>query len=141
MHANKIDRVFVGDCYVCEWIDLSGEEHSCEIKDSNETIIRAWEAFQVPLIEPSRALLMKGFPEYKDWDRYITFLDAIEVHKQRKEWQLQARVWFQINRVCYGDYGVSNFIEKEGHVNWTEHLGQSCKTDIKAFTNIEDNAF
>lgn len=141
MHTNKIDRVFVGECYVCEWCESNGNEHYCEIKNSPEIVRKAWETAQVPLIASSRNLLMKRYREYNDWDGYVTFLDSIELGKDQDEWLLRARVWFQINRACYCDNGVSQFIETEGHVNWTEHLGQSCKTDIKAFTNIEDNAF
>lgn len=141
MHANEIDRVFVGECYVCEWSESNGDEHSCEITNSPEIIRKAWETAQEPLIASSRILLMKRYREYNDWGRYVTFLDSIELGKDHDEWLLRARVWFQINRACYGDYGVSKFIETEGHVNWTEHLGRSWKADIKAYTHIEDNAF
>ncbi len=141
MHANKIDRVFVGECYVCEWSNSNGNAYSCEIPNAPEIIRKAWGIAQEPLRATSHILLKKRYHEYNDWDRYVTFLDSIELSKDQSEWLLQARVWFQINRVGYGICGSSDLIETEGHVNWRKHLGQSWKAEIKACTHIEDNAF
>ncbi|MBN2679465.1 MAG: hypothetical protein JXR24_04460 [Acidithiobacillaceae bacterium] len=140
MRNEGINRLFVGDCYCCDWSNIDGSTFSCEIPQAPETIRETWKTAQKLLRSASQAILKRRYPQYEeDWD--YTFLESMEFTIDHNGWNTLARVWFQAGDEILGDAGRKEIISTEGHINWVTRAGRAWETDIEASTHVETVVF
>lgn len=135
MRNEGIHRLFVGDCYCCDWSNIDGSKFDCEIPQAPEIIRETWKMAQESFRSASQDILKKQYPKNDD-DWEYTFLESMELNIDCNEWNILARVWFQTDEETI-DSGRKELISTEGHVNWSAGSSQAWGMDIKAFTHVE----